>query len=326
MWLSIVTFLCFNSIIATATRQKLLIKNASDTRPLIKSVGQGGSEGTAFDDLNSTMKTIVGVRSINFTIDYNRYLFQISYALAGGGQYATPIRKFGALNQIVTNITVAPDEYIQKIEGGTDGIYVNQLTFTVVKPSEYERRVFLPIGDGTGGYDFTFEGYIVGFYGFLGAVYWNQIGVYFLPPLQKKLAFTGQGGDSSFDENPDSFVPAAVKITKLLIHHGSSIDSIQVEYQLYGGGKRLGMKHGGNGGDLSIISLDPGEKIVGLDGKTGGNSIDQLTFTAERVDGTLVQYGPFGKLGDKPFSAHGNILGFYGRQGDLIIGIGIYFY
>lgn len=146
-----------------------------------------------------------------------------------------------------------------------------------------------------------------------------------MKPLQKKVAFSSSGG-SNFDENPELFFPPVGKVTKLVIYHGDSVVSIQAEYQLLDGTKLLGKKYGGDSGDLSVVDLSSGERITGIDCKTDGYSIDQITISTTKEDGTTTSYGPFGKLGSQSVSVNGNTVGFFGREGELLYGFGIYFY
>ena len=57
---------------------------------------------------------------------------------------------------------------------------------------------------------------------------------------------------------------------KIVIGHGHTVDSIQVDYQLLGGNILAGDRHGGEGGDISTIELEEGEYIQEMRGRTDG--------------------------------------------------------
>lgn len=316
--------LCFETIfVATAPHHDQLLHQSTSSIPrLVKSPEQGGPNGSPYDDYKSTNSTIVGVRSIYISFGDLVDSIQITYLLASGGLYTAPKRGTDAKFNDSTVIALAPDEYIEKIEGKSNGLNVGQLTITTMRPKNYERTVYGPFGK-IGTLSFMFEGYIVGFFG-KDEQKIDSIGVYTLTPLEKKLAFPGEGGNE-FDENPDMFVPPASRINRLLIRHGDSLDSIQVEYQLLNGSMQLGKMHGGDGGNLTIINLDK-QQIIGLECKTQYRYVDQLSLTTKYDDGSTAVYGPFGRLGSQSYSAYGNVLGFYGRDGALINGIGIYYF
>lgn len=324
--LVITWFLCFEIAIAIATSHQPLKQSLTNGRPFIKSRGEGGYGGSPFDDFNITVgnATIVGVHSINISSERQIQIdsFQVTYLLSSGGLYTAP--RHGKTTTPPLTITLARDEYIEKIEGKTNGDYVDQLTITILDAKQYQRRVHGPYGK-TGMYPFSFEGYIVGFFGSSGSVL-DNLGVHLLTPTKTKIAFTSEGGEN-FDDNPDLLFPPVIRISKLFVHHGDSVDSIQAEYQLLGGGKILAKKHGGDGGGLSIVSLDAGESIIGLECKTRGLLIDQLTFTTRKENGTIVHYGPFGKYGTDTFSLSGNVIGLIGTENNYCLkGIGAYYF
>lgn len=315
MYLIIATFLLF----------QITFASTADSRPLIKSHAEGGDGGSSFDDLKSMPgnASIVGVRSINITSLYQVDILQVTYLLSNGALYTAPPR--GNISIFVPDtINFARGEYIEKIEGKTDGKQVDQLTITIYNPKNYQRRVYGPFGK-TGTQNFSFAGHMIGFHGSSGNII-NNIGVYVLKHVHQKIAFVGEGGNR-FDDNPDSFFPPVIKLTKLFIYHGDSVDSIQAEYQLLGGSTVLGKKHGGDGGTLSIVCITPGEHIVGLKCKSRGDFVDQITiFTAKRDNGTITHYGPFGKYGGDSYYIYGNILALIGKEGDYMDGIGAYYF
>ena len=57
----------------------------------------------------------------------------------------------------------------------------------------------------------------------------------------------------------------------------------------------------------------------------GNQLVDQLTITTVGPDYEMKVFGPFGRTGLLSFSFDGHIVGFYGREGDLLDRIGVYF-
>ncbi len=60
---------------------------------------------------------------------------------------------------------------------------------------------------------------------------------------------------------------------------------------------------------------------------TSGQLIDQVTFTVRNTKGQRRIAGPYGKTGQTPFSvtAPNGIHGFYGRAGNLMDALGVYY-
>lgn len=76
---------------------------------------------------------------------------------------------------------------------------------------------------------------------------------------------------------------------------------------MLGGEFLLGKKHGqGNSNNLTTITFAEGEEIVTMQGQTGDNYVDQLTFITKKQDGSEGKYGPFGTIGKHSFSIYGN--------------------
>lgn len=176
-----------------------------------------------------------------------------------------------------------------------------------------------------GKHNFTFEGFIVGFHGKTGTLLQN-LGVYYLAPVTTSKYIGCCSAD--FSEHPDAKFPPVVKVTKIFVHHGKEVNSIQMEYQLHGGGTRLGDKHGGATGTLTTIQFGYGESLVEIRGKLGGllhQSIKQLTFVSRKIDGSKTVYGPFGKRGYKSFSVSGNIIGYTGKAGSTFDSLGVFY-
>ena len=84
--------------------------------------------------------------------------------------------------------------------------------------------------------------YIVAFHGRSGAML-GGLGVYFLNLLKTSSLFGGNYGEVWSDPVTTN-IPPVVGIKKIVIAHGQSVDSIQVDYQLLGGVYLAGDKHG----------------------------------------------------------------------------------
>ena len=135
--------------------------------------------------------------------------------------------------------------------------------------------------------------------------------------VHKSDLFGGTGG-FAFD---DSHEPAIVGIREIWIRHGNQVDAIRALYTLADGSTHLGGQHGGPGGTLSHIVFAEGEMITEVKGMTNDQLVDQLTFITNRST-----YGPYGRTGRTSFSLQKNIIAFHGRCGDLLDGIGFYYY
>ncbi|KAK3231688.1 hypothetical protein Dsin_003569 [Dipteronia sinensis] len=118
-------------------------------------------------------------------------------------------------------------------------------------------------------------------------------------------------------------------VRKVVIAHGSGIDSIEIEYDKKGS-SIWSDKHGGKGGNkLDTVVLDhPNEFLTSIHGHYGpingwGESIVRsLTFVSNTKT-----YGPYGVEQGTHFSfpvTGGKIVGFHGRSGWHLDAIGIY--
>jgi hypothetical protein len=255
-----------------------------------------------------------------YQVDY----LQFTYQLANGSMYHAPEHGDGIFNP--ETIALGENEYIGRIEGSTSFKLINQLTFTLNSLNQSGERLVGPYGTTVGEKNFTFEGLIVGFHGKTGTLLQN-LGVYYLAPVRESK-YIGHGAPD-FTEHPDAMFPPVVKVSKITIHHGWEVYSLQMEYQLHGGGVRLGDKHGGARGNVTTITLEYGEGLVEIRGKTGGilhQTIKQLTFISKRIDGSTSVHGPFGREGYRSFSIPGNIIGYTGRAGEALESLGAFYY
>ena len=62
-----------------------------------------------------------------------------------------------------------------------------------------------------------------------------------------------------------------------------------------------------------------------MSGKTNNTLVDQLTFTTRKPDGSTATYGPYGKTGRTEFDVDGRLVGFFGRAGNLLDAVGVFY-
>ena len=289
-------------------------------RQIKKSAEFGGNGGKTWDDgVLTHSPPIVGVRSITIRHGNQVDSLQVTYLLADGSTYTAP--KHGGPGGSQSSFTLAEDEMIIRVEGKTNNTLVDQLTF-VTRNSSGDVKEHGPYGK-TGQTAFAVEGYVVGFFGRAGHLL-DAIGVYYLPPVKRSDQFGGNGG-KTFADPIETNIPPIVGIRELRLRHGNQVDSIGADYELLGGGTYEGADHGGGGGKPSPVHLDKGEVIVKMSGKTNNKLVDQLTFTGRKEDGSTATYGPFGKTGQIEFQVDGRIVGFFGRSGNLLDAIGVFY-
>ena len=292
----------------------------TSTRPVLKLPSYGDRNGTFFDDVNNlTMPgRIVRIHSIDIGNIYQVGYIQVKYVLSNGSLYKAPTHG----NCIFTpqTITLADDEYVARIDGLTNGAMVNQLTITTYRPAVQQPTVYGPYGTTklNANQSYTFEGNILGFYGTHGQYVLSSLGAYTLAPVKqsKFFGYVKQKAGKNFTDDPDSMFPAVVKINKIFLTHGNQINSIQAEYQLYGGATRKGPRHGGKGRDQTVIKLTRNEHVIGVRGTIAGgpiNEILQLGFVTVNEKSEVKVYGPFGEwCGNVSFSLDANVVGFAG--------------
>ena len=297
-------------------------------RPVVKFPTEGGTKGAPFDDLKKISSTVFNIHSIAIISSEQVDSIQVTYKLKNGSLFKAP--KHGRGSNPPFAITLAADEYISKVEGSTNGAVINQITITTKRPEELQTRVYGPFGKTAGHHNFTLtESFILGFLG-KSSDHLNSIGIYCLAPVKMSDTFGWYG--VQFTEHPDDKFPPVVKVSKILVYHGWVIDSIQFQYQLHGGGKRMGEKHGGNGGNLTTIQISPDDQLIGAEGLLDGGTfsdLKQVIFTTQKKSNGLVtvHHGPFGNLGDKPFSMQGHIVAYAGSaHSDVFDCIAFYYY
>ena len=284
-------------------------------RTIQKSDLLGGTGGSVWDDgVLTHTPTIVGVRSIHIRHGNQVDSIQVTYLLADGTTYTAP--RHGGSGGSSSSFTLADDERIVRMEGKTNNVLVDQVTFITMK-ADGTQKSYGPFGK-TGKTSFSVEGYIIGFYGRSGNLL-DALGAYYLESVKKSDYFGGSGGNA-FADPIETHIPPIVGVSKIDIRHGNQVDSFKVEYLLLGGGTYTGAKHGGTGGSLSELVFQKGEVIEQMYGKTNNVLVDQVSF-----DTQLRSYGPYGETGKTPFSVKGRVVGFFGRSGNLLDSIGAFY-
>ena len=129
---------------------------------------------------------------------------------------------------------------------------------------------------------------------------------------------------SEFTTNP---WPCGVDITQITIRHGTVIDAVQIVYKTVDQHYITGARNGGGGGSVSVIRLEPGERITGVAGMVCNNTagrvatlVHQLTFSSQKQDGQRAVYGPYGTPSPRSwrpscrvFTVNGKINSIFGR-------------
>ena len=199
---------------------------AKPPRQIKKSNMVAGAGGKTFDDLQDD---IVGIRKITIWHGAQIDGIEIVYIKADGS--TTEGIHHGGKGGSRSTVELDADEYIIKVEGYTNGELIDRIGFTVKEASGEERKYGL--FGSTGGNAYSFQGYIVAFHGRAGSML-DGLGVYFLNLLKTSSLFGGNCGEVWSDPVTTN-IPPVVGIKKIVIAHGQSVDSIQVDYQLLGG-------------------------------------------------------------------------------------------
>jgi len=181
------------------------------SRPLYKSASEGGSGGSvAFDDI-ANYSSIIGIHSINISSGNQVDSIEVTYILSNKTLFKAP-RRGKLASQPPVNISLI-DEEIVKVEGKTNGMLVDQLTFTTLGPS-YLHKQYGPFGR-TRQLSFSLEGQVIGFFGRHGDML-DSIGIYSLEAL-KKSSWYGDDSGEHFKDYINLKFPPIVKISRIFI-------------------------------------------------------------------------------------------------------------
>ncbi|XP_064384213.1 uncharacterized protein LOC135333198 [Halichondria panicea] len=270
-----------------------------------KSIIFGGSGGSTFDDF-TTKSSIVGIQKIYIRAGNQVDGIQVVYRLANGQTWTSG--QHGGGGGTDYSFSVGEGKFISKIEGKTNETLVDQLTFTVTNDNG-STTIHGPYGT-TGNTPFSVEGNVIAVCGRADNLL-DGVGFYLYAPLNKMLWLHGPG----------------LKISKLYIRSGDQVNGIQAEYVALGGSIVKGPSFGGTEGSSHVMVVGLDEVIEKMEGMTKLELIDQVTFTMRNTKGVRRTAGPYGKTGNTPFSvtALNGIQGLYGRAGDLIDALGVYY-
>ena len=296
---------------------------------------------TSFDDrLGDTVglnheALIYGVESMRISCHSMVESIQMTYRLSNGTLYSTPRRGGTKYEQFTINL--ATNEFIEKVEGRTDGTSINQMTIHVRNPVTYRRRIYGPFGKN-GQKIFSMEGYFVGFSGLYNEDHIVNVGSYLVTPVMQTAYFGGNGSYSNpgviFDDHPDTLSSAPVaKLTKIHVYSDATVYAILAEYLLFDGRTVSGQYRGDKfRGHVSTITFDETEELTGVEGALSddGNHIDRITFVTWKLGGkygTIAKYGPYGNTNrTRLFATRGyRIIGLSGNVGDSQNGLSMYY-
>lgn len=136
-------------------------------------------------------------------------------------------------------------------------------------------------------------------------------------------AIVGGSGGTYFDELLDN-CNAIVKRVK--IRYGTSLEAIQMTYQLSTGREHVGQFYGGTGGtplNFTLnVNVDRGERIVGVFGEYG-QFINQLVFHTS-MGGVFGLFGGSGCIEGNFHVDTCKVRGIFGRSGSKLDAIGFY--
>jgi hypothetical protein len=156
--------------------------------------------------------------------------------------------------------------------------------------------------------DEAYAGYAGGFtynnkqYPFNSAMQWRLNSNNFAYEQSQQILlyqFANNVQNASFDDTTVIANAGNPPITQLTINAGEIIDAIEATNTGTANGQPQPwylLQHGGNGGNTSTITLEPGDVIVEITGYTGNwfgwNVVAQLTITTRNG----VTYGPYGNM------------------------------
>ena len=291
-------------------------------KPLTSSI-HGSHDGAYFNDpISSLSSEVVGIKALRICHGSQVDSIQAIYLLDSGNTWVAP--KHGGDGRSETYLEFDAGEEIIRVDGKTNWIVIDQLTFTTEKADgSIKKYGSFGVMDSS---PFSVSGHIIGFLGRSGSLL-HAIGFYytqFSPKITTTEYFGGNGGHA-FSDGISTHLPDITGIEAIRIRHGDQVDSIQATYRVANGSTWVAPKHGGHGGSETFIQFTDDERVIRIEGKTNHVLVDQLTFLTQKGDGSQQKYGPFGITGKTPFAVGGKILGFFGRSGNLLDAIGFFY-
>ena len=290
----------------------------------ISSPTHGGSGGAHFNDPISTHSPqIVGIRALRIRHGDKIRSIQATYILEDGATWEAP--NHGGTGDSESYIQFDAGEFITRVDGESEATLVDQLTFTTEKVDGTVMQ-YGPYGTTTNT-AFSVSGHVIGLFGRSEALL-DAIGFHYtqLPPKSVSTSQEFGGvGSHAFSDDISTHKPEIIGIKAITIRHETQVVSIQATYRRADGSTWVAPKHGGSGGRESSIQFADNENVIRMEGKTDNIIVDQLTFVSRKGDGSQGRYGPFGKTGMTPFAVDGKILGFFGRAGNLLDSVGVFY-
>ena len=137
---------------------------------------------------------------------------------------------------------------------------------------------------------------------------------------ESKLFGTPSG--KYFDDSAGQ--PAIVGMKSLVIHHESSIHSLQASYYLANGSVYTGPIHGGQTGNQSVLTFNKQESIIAISALSSNTTkLSQLIVIIQHADGSYKRYGPYGSAvssnPEQQVKFSGNVLAIRGNCDDNFI-------
>src|SRR5262249_21635179 len=122
---------------------------------------------------------------------------------------------------------------------------------------------------------------------------------------------------------------ASVRVGLIEISTGAKVDSIKVFWLRQSQTIDESDRHGGGGGSLSRLSLNPGEKIIQVKGTLGEDDDREVVSNLQFVTNHRQPppFGPAEMAGERQFEfnapQNGEIIGFFGNSGRLLDALGV---
>ncbi|MEO8135639.1 MAG: jacalin-like lectin [Betaproteobacteria bacterium] len=127
----------------------------------------------------------------------------------------------------------------------------------------------------------------------------------------------GGPGGTAFVDRP----PAGVRIGAIAIQAGGWIDSVGVVYETSDGRRYASQRHGGSGGGPCVITLEPDERILAIQGHHGAFIESIQLITTRRQSRICGRPGGAQYRIDVP--PNHSVVGFAGRAGLYVDAIGL---
>jgi len=294
----------------------------------------GGNKGSSYDEHTLThIPRVVSIKSIYLTHTLQHITsIQSAYILQNGEIWKAP--SHGIQKHVSANLQFEDGESVIQIKGTTffdqnlqqPSYIIKQLSFRTQK-KDGTFKWYGPYG-AEGGSPFVITGSILGFYGRTG---WFEDSLGFYHSLQRSEL---SGGSNGIAFDVDNIADIA-GIKSLKVHSSSRIESVEVTYFNTEGKTLDTQKHGSYSGEgnISLIDFEEDEEIIQI--QIGSYKdhflqkpdfiIGRLQLVTQKKDGSKMQYGPYGCHSVKEFTLNGRVVAFFGRCGQHLDAIGMYY-